>query len=233
MDKWIEQLKTQVQAEQPSAQAMERCIRSLPQVRRKSSLLPLLRLQLIALPRSIYGGIASLLLLAVLVGGRLQIEDAQLIAAIVNAAIVLLLGWQMLFAETECMAELEHTCKYGFGQILLARILCLFGFALCSVLMLALPLMRVENGPLHGIVMVLPTVLGALAALVWNGLTRSDRGMAVVYAGAALLTAYNWEFFFTISLGAVLAILAGATVLLLLTLWNTAKRRMDFEAYLM
>lgn len=233
MDKWMEQLKTRVQAERPSAQAVERCIRSLPQVRRKLSLLPLLRLQLAALPRSVYGGIAILLLLVVLVGGSLQIEDAQLISATVSAAIVLLLGWQLLFAETECMEELEHTCKYGFGQILLARILCLFGCALCSVLMLALPLMRAENGLCHGVVMVLPTVLGALAALLWSGLTRSNRGMAVVYAGAALLTAYNWEIYFAMGLGAVLAILAGATALLLLTLWNTAKRRMDCEAYLM
>lgn len=233
MDKWMEQLKTQVRAERPSAQAVERCIRSLPQVRRKASLLPLLRLQLSALPHSIYGGTAVLLLLVVLLGGSLRIEDAQLISATVSAALVLLLGWQLLFAETACMAELEHTCKYGFGQILLARILCLFGCALGCVLLSALPLLRAEDGLCHGLVMVLPTVLGALAALVWNGLTRSNRGMAAVYACAALVTAYHWELFFTLGLGAVLAILAGATALLLLALWNTAKRRMNCEAHLM
>ena len=233
MTRFLEELNTQARCEPPSPQALERCLRSLPDVRRKPSLLPLLRLQLSALPRAVYLATACLLLLAFLVGTRLNLDDMQLVSGTISAVIVLILGWQLLLSGTERMAELEHTCKYGFGQILLARIVCLFGLSLLSTLLAALALMQVQESTLcHAVVMVLPTVLGALSALLWHGLVRGNPGsMILVYGGSALLTAYHWEFFFRLGQTAVMALAAGAFGLLLPALWNTAKRRINCEAY--
>lgn len=233
MKRFLEELNTQARYEPPSPEALERCLRSLPEVRRKPSLLPLLRLQLSALPGTVYLAASGLLLLAFLVGTKLNLEDMQLVSGIISAVIVLLLGWQLLLSGRERMAELEHTCKYGFGQILLARIVCLFGLSLLSTLLAAAALMQVRESTLcHALVMVLPTVLGALLALLWHGLVRGTPGsLLLVYGTAALLTACHWEFFFRLGQTAVAALAAGAFGLLLPAVRYTAKRRINCEGY--
>ncbi len=176
-------------AEAPAG-ALERCLAALAEVKRQNRLLPLIRLQLRVLPLWVYGlaVLSALCQAAAFAFG--QGPDAMLISAVANGLTVLLLGLHLLFSSEGRMEEVERSCKYSFGQILLARVLCfclLVGASQGAVLLVTLFLDGAQAKVLVG--SWLPTLLGCLAALVWaNYLSKNEAALMSVYLTAALLT---------------------------------------------
>lgn len=184
--------------ESPSKGAIERCIAALPEVNRKPLMTVLLRLQLESLPAIIY------LLTVVVVAAGLSLgmmldKDAALVASgIVSSMTFFLLGWHLILAETGAMAEIEHTCRYQYSQILLSRILCLMGMAIVSALCVSIPVSVYQHGGInYCLAMMLPTSIGALAAVLWASyISNRDLAVIAVYLVAALLTSYHLQSIF-------------------------------------
>ncbi len=176
-------------AEVPAG-AFERCLAALPEVKRQNRLLPLLRLQLRILPLWVYALAALTALCQTLAFALWQGPDAMAVSAAAAGLMVLLLGLHFLFSSEGRMEEIERSCKYSFGQILLARVLCfclLAGASQGAALAVTLFLDGAQATALIG--SWLPTLLGCLAALCWaNYLSKNESALMLVYLTAALLT---------------------------------------------
>ena len=124
----------------PRSRAVEQCIISLPEIRKNYSLLPLLKLQMLSLPGSVYG----LALAAVLVQQIFSFTDLPLlevlpVTGMLHAVIVLLFSRHLMLPGTGNMSEIEKCCRYSYGQILMARLLCLCVLTLTTFLIAMLP----------------------------------------------------------------------------------------------
>ena len=179
----------------PRSRAVEQCIISLPEIRKNYSLLPLLKLQMLSLPGSVYG----LALAAVLVQQIFSFTDLPLlevlpVTGMLHAVIVLLFSRHLMLPGTGSMSEIEKCCRYSYGQILMARLLCLCVLTLTTFLIAMLPgvVSRQELGFL--LPLVLPAACGALLALIWaNYVSRSDIAQMTVYLVGALAVSMMQE----------------------------------------
>ena len=108
--------------------------------------------------------------------------------------IVLLFSRHLMLPGTGNMSEIEKCCRYSYGQILMARLLCLCVLTLTTFLIAMLPgvVSRQELGFL--LPLVLPAACGALLALIWaNYVSRSDIAQMTVYLVGALAVSMMQE----------------------------------------
>ena len=119
------------------------------------------------------------------------------------------------------MSEIEKCCRYSYGQILMARLLCLCVLTLTTFLIAMLPgvVSRQELGFL--LPLVLPAACGALLALIWaNYVSRSDIAQMTVYLVGALAVSMMQETIQEMGTHTVCAALLLIAAALLLTVYN-------------
>ena len=179
----------------PRSSTVEKCIVSLPEIRNPRSLLPLLKLQMLSLPSSVYGlALAAVLVQQIFSFTDLPLPDVLSVTGTLHAVIVLIFARHLLLPGAGSMNEIEKCCRYSYGQILLARLLCLCILTLTTFLLAMLPgvVSRQDLGFL--LPLVLPAACGALLALIWaNHVSRSDIAQMTVYLVGALTVSMMQE----------------------------------------
>lgn len=217
----------------PSPAAVERCITSLPEVRRPNRLLPLMKLQLTSMPASMYVLAFCAVVLQHFLFDRMEPGDTLAVVGISSAAVAQLFAWHLTLSGAGNMTEIEKCCKYSYGQILLARILCL-----CALTVTALSAAIVPGAAANrlgvGFVLAaaLPTLIGALAALLWaNHVGNSDTALMTVYLVTALLTGLTLEWITEAGLFLICAIVLSVLSALVIQTKTLTNRRMYHEAY--
>lgn len=217
----------------PSPQAVSRCIASLPEIRKGSRLLPLVRLQLVSMPAGVYGLALAAAVFQIILAACLQPVDALVATGISSAIVALLFGWHLMLSCAGSMAEMEKCCKYSYGQLLLARALCLGGLTLTSLLAAAVPGAGISHmGFVFILAATLPTLTGALAALLWaNYMGNSDFAQMTVYLVFALITGLMLERIAESGIFPTFAILLIAVAVLYMQTKTLTNRRLNYEAY--
>ena len=210
---------------------MERCIDSLPPIRRQS-ILPLISLQMRSLPCSMYG--VALLVIAVQLRLVMTMEagDALMASGIVSALVALLLAWHLTMSATEGMTEIERCCRYSYGQILLSRILCLCLLTAGAVLLSAVPgAIRHQLGFRFVVLAMLPTASGALAAILWAGWHRStDLVIMSVYLVTSVLVSLNLTSLIRLTPAVLMTLILLTTAALFSKTKTMLTRSMEHEA---
>lgn len=170
--------------------AVERCIAAIPEIHRQNRLLPLLKLQFCTLP--IWTYILSLLVIAFqgTIFAMVDQPDAMRTAVISDTLLVLMLGYHYVFSGLGSMNEIERSCKYSFGQILLARTVCICLLAGVSQgVALALGGIAAHTEAEYLLGSCIPTLLASLATLCWaNYVRKNDVALISVYLVAALIS---------------------------------------------
>lgn len=216
----------------PPAGAVERCIDSLPPIRRQS-ILPLISLQLRCLPWSMYA--IALLVIGVQLRLMMTMEagDALVASGIVSALVALMLAWHLSMSATEGMTDIERSCRYSYGQILLSRILCLCLLTAGAVLLGAVPgAIRYALGIRFVVLALLPTASGALAAIVWAGLRRStDLTLMSVYLVTSVLVSLNLTRLMLVTPAVLMLVILLTSVTLFFKTKTMLTRRIEHEAY--
>lgn len=215
------------------AGAVESCIASLPEVRRANRLLPLMKLQIMSMPSSMYGlALCAVVSQTVFFAGMRPV-DALMAVGISSAVVALFFAWHLMLSGAGNIAEIEKCCKYSYGQILLARILCLCALTLTVLLAAIIPGAAVNQlGTGFILAAVLPTLLGALAALLWaNYVGNSDIAMMTVYLVSALISGLMLEWIVEAGTFLILAILLAILSALFFQTKTLTNRRMHHEAY--
>lgn len=228
----IELLKKQ-NRQVPSAQAVERCIATLPPIKKRSRIMPLIRLQLQSLPWMMYLLSGIIVSTGLCLGMNVNRDFALVVSGLASALVGVLLGWHMLLSEVDGMSEIEQTCRYCYSQILLSRLLCLMGLSGISALAVAIPVSVYQHGGIaYCLVMILPTTIGALAALLWaNYIRNSDLPVMVIYLVSALLTCYQSNRILNAGLAVVAALTIACFVFLVVQGHTLMNRRIKNEAY--
>lgn len=154
----------------------------------RTQFIKLAGLQLRAIPAWTYAAAAFMSALQFVPFVRHSAEEGVLLNGIVSVVILLIFAWHLMLIPTGGMRELEKSCKYSYGQILSARILCLG--LLSFVVTAAAIITAVVDGiiePLFVISTVLPTICGAFNALLWaNYVGNSDAAIMSVYFASAV-----------------------------------------------
>lgn len=218
----------------PPGGAMERCIASLPDVKRRRSILPLIKLQFFSLPPRMYAGWLIVIVLQL----RLMLiiehpEDALFMSGIAGALVALFLAWHLTLAAAGGMADIERCCKYSYGQILLSRVLCLCILTTAALLSGAVPgAIHYALGMKFILLAILPTACGALAAILWaNLLGNPDSALMAVYLVASLLASLGLRHMMGLAAMAAWALLLGVMACLLIQTKSLMNRRIEYEAY--
>lgn len=216
----------------PAEGAMERCIDSLPPIRRQS-ILPLISLQLRSLPWSMYG--AALLVIGVQLRLMMTMEarDALVVSGIVSALVALMLAWHLTMSATEGMTDIERCCRYSYGQILLSRILCLCLLTAGAVLLGAVPgAIRHELGIRFVVLALLPTASGALTAMMWTGWRRStDQTLMSVYLVTSILVSLNLTSLMRLKPAVLMTVILLTAAVLFSKTKTMLTRSIEHEAY--
>lgn len=219
--------------QEPPPGAVERCIASLPEVRRANRLLPLIKLQITSMPASMYVlALCAVVFQTILIAG-MRPMDALMAVGISGAVVALLFAWHLILSGVGNMAEIEKCCKYSYGQILLARILCLCGLTLLALLAAIIP-GAAANQMGIGFVLaaVLPTLIGTLAALLWaNYIGNSDMAMMTVYLVSAMMTGLMLEWIVEAGTFLLCVILLATLSALFFQTKTLTNRRIQYEAY--
>ena len=217
----------------PPAGAMERCISSLPNVERKQRFIPLLKLQMESLPVSLYLLMVMGILLEYAAFWRQNSLEAIRGCGVIHALIVLLFFWHLLLSGVGSMREIEKVCKYSYGQILLARVLCLVLLSFAAQMIVILPNAIWYQVSLQQIIASLfPTMLGALGALYWaNHIGSSDTTLLSIYLVNAVIASVFLEQF--IELGWFLMTILFFLVITMhkLQTKNLINRSIQYETY--
>ena len=188
----MKQLFRRSLSETPPEGAMERCLETLPDVKKEYSLFRLVRLQIRSLPRYIPGAAAAAcFILAILGESGLGMEQMLLLAGGILAGIGLLLLSHMFLARSCEMTELEACCRYRFDRIVLSRCLC-YGSLLSGFCTVVCIVMNV-SGSLPALkmpAMLLPLTVSFAAALGFWLLpgTEHEAVICSVYLVASFLT---------------------------------------------
>lgn len=216
----------------PESSAVERCIAALPTPRGRS-ILPLIRLQMLSLPGEMYGIGLCLIAVQQRLLTTMTHSDALVASGVIGSLIAFWLAWHLTMAGTEGMAEIEGCCRYSYGQILLSRILCLCILTCAAIVFAAIPgAIRHEIGTRFILLSLMPTGMGALAAILWaNYRGNQDGALIAVYLVTSTLVSLNlnrilvWHRFLSVGvfLG-ILMILSSQTKILI-------ARSMNHEAY--
>ena len=217
----------------PPPGAMERCIAALPEVHKPSRLLPLIKLQLISMPTSVIVLVLAAVTLQIILTARLRPMDALMSIGISSAIVALLFIWHLMLSGAGSMTEIEKCCKYSFGQILLSRMLCIFGLTMIALLAAAIPGAVINGMGMRFILAaILPTIFGALAALLWaNYDSNSAIAMMVIYLISALIIGLMLERIMETGICLNSMISLAAFTALLIQIKNLINRRVNYEAY--
>lgn len=217
----------------PSPDAVDRCINSLPDINKPNRLLPLIQLQLRSMPASVYVLALAAVAFQILLAVSLPPMDALMATGISSAIVALLFGWHLMLSCAGSMIETEKCCKYSYGQILLARILCLSSLTLTALLAAVIPSAGFNHmGITFILAATLPTLIGALTASLWaNHIGNSDFAQMTVYLVAALITGLMLEWVVEAGIFLICAILLITLAALFLQTKNLTNRRIDYEAY--
>lgn len=217
----------------PPAGAVETCIASLPKVRKPNRLLPLIKLQIRSMPVSMYGLALGVVVFQTLFFSGMRPMDALMAVGISSAVVTLLFAWHLMLSGAGNMAEIEKCCKYSYGQILLARILCLCILTLTALFAAIIPGAAANQlGTGFILAAVLPTLCGALAALLWaNYVGNSDMALMTAYLVTALITGLMLEWIVEAGTLLILGILLATLSALYFQTKTLTNRRMHHEAY--
>lgn len=217
----------------PPAGAVETCIASLPEVRRANRLLSLMKLQIMSMPSSMYGLALCAVVFQTVFFAGMRPMDALMAVGISSAVVALFFAWHLMLSGAGNIAEIEKCCKYSYGQILLARILCLCALTPTVLLAAIIPGAAVNQlGTGFILAAVLPTLIGALAALLWaNYVGNSDIAMMTVYLVSALISGLMLEWIVEAGTFLILAILLATLSALFFQTKTLTNRRMHHEAY--
>ena len=217
----------------PSPNAVDRCINSLPDIQKQYRLLPMVKLQLRSMPASVYVLALAAVAFQILLAVNLPPMDALMATGISSAVVALVFGWHLMLSCAGSMVEIEKCCKYSYGQILLARILCLSSLTLTALLAAVIPSAGFNHmGITFILAATLPTLIGALMALLWaNHIGNSDFAQMTVYLVAALITGLMLEWVVEAGIFLICAILLITLAALFLQTKNLTNRRIDYEAY--
>lgn len=217
----------------PSPNAVDRCINSLPDIQKPNRLLPLVKLQLRSMPASVYVLVLTAVVFQILLAVNLPPMDALMATGISSAVVALVFGWHLMLSCAGSMVEIEKCCKYSYGQILLARILCLSSLTLTALLAAVIPSAGFNHmGVTFILAATLPTLIGALMALLWaNHIGNSDFAQMTVYLVAALITGLMLEWVVEVGIFLICVIMLITLAALFLQTKNLTNRRIDYEAY--
>lgn len=217
----------------PSPDVVDRCINSLPDIKKPNRLLPLVKLQLRSMPASVYVLALAAVAFQILLALNLPPMDALMATGISSAVVALVFGWHLMLSCAGSMVEIEKCCKYSYGQILLARILCLSSLTLTALQAAVIPSAGFNHmGITFILAATLPTLIGALIALLWaNHIGNSDFAQMTVYLVAALITGLMLEWVVEAGIFLICAILLITLAALFLQTKNLTNRRIDYEAY--
>lgn len=217
----------------PSPNAVDQCINSLPDIQKPNRLLPLVKLQLRSMPASVYILALAAVAFQILLAVNLPPMDALMATGISSAVVALVFGWHLMLSCAGSMVEIEKCCKYSYGQILLARILCLSSLTLTALLAAVIPSAGFNHmGITFILAATLPTLIAALMALMWaNHIGNSDFAQMTVYLVAALITGLMLEWVVETGIFLICAILIITLAALFLQTKNLTNRRIDYEAY--
>lgn len=217
----------------PSPDAVDRCINSLPDINKPNRLLPLIQLQLRSMPASVYVLALAAVAFQILLAVSLPPMDALMATGISSAIVALLFGGHLMLSCAGSMMEIEKCCKYSYGQILLARILCLSSLTLTALLAAVIPSAGFNHmGITFILAATLPTLIGALTASLWaNHIGNSDFAQLTMYLVAALITGLMLEWVVEAGIFLICAILLITLAALFLQTKNLTNRRIDYEAY--
>lgn len=219
--------------QKPSPGAVERCVASLPEVHKTNCLLPLMKLQLMSMPASMYVLALGAIVLQMILFASMPPMDALMAVGISSAVVALLFAWHLMLSSAGNMVAIEKCCKYSYGQILLARILCLGGLTLIALLAAIVPGATANQlGAVFVLPAMLPTICGALTALLWaNHIGNSDIALMTVYLVSALITSLMLERIMEAGLLLLCAILLVSLSALFFQTKTLTNRRIYYEAY--
>lgn len=217
----------------PAAGAVETCIASLPEIRKPNRLLPLMKLQIMSMPVSMYALALGAVIFQLFLFASMQPMDSLMAVGISSAVVALLFAWHLMLSGIGSMAEIEKCCKYSYGQILSARILCLCALALIALFAAIVPGAALNDLGIGFILAaVLPTLLGALAALLWaNFIGNSDMALLTAYLVTALTAGLMLEWIVEAGTFLILGILLATLSALIFQTKTLTNRRMHHEAY--
>lgn len=228
---WIRFLRTEKAV--PPQGAVERCIGALPEVKKSKGILPLLKLQLESLPAGLY--ILSLVVIALqfLLMRSMDNADSLIASGLSSALLALAMAWHLTLSATDSMDDIERCCKYSYGQILLSRILCLCMLTLAVLLGSSVPAaLYYHLGVNFVLAAILPTALGALAAILWAGRWGNrDMTLMAVYLVTVLATSLNLYCIIHITTPLLCVMLASIIGMLCFQSRTLINRRIEHEAY--
>lgn len=217
----------------PPTGAAEKCITSLPEVRQPNRLLPLIKLQIMSMPIGVYVLALGTIVFQTVLFACMEPIDALMAVGVSGAVVALLFAWHLMLSGAGSMTEIEKCCKYSYGQILLARTLCLCALTLTALLAAIIPGASLNLlGAGYILAAVLPTLCGALAALLWaNYAGNSDMALMTVYLLTALITGLMLEWIAEAGVLPLCAILVGVLSALVIQTKTLTNRRIYHEAY--
>jgi hypothetical protein len=213
--------------------AVERCIAALPEIKKRNRLLPLLKLQFRTLPIWAY----VLSLLGIVFQGTVfalfKEPDAMRTAAISDTLLVLLLGYPYVFSGAGSMDEMERSCKYSFGQILLAKTICICLLAgISQSIALLLETLVAHTDAVYLLGSCLPTLLGSLAALCWaNYISKNDGALISVYLVAALISSLILDWIVEIGIVVICLVAFAGLAAIFFQTKILLNRMIPYEAY--
>lgn len=212
-------------------EAMERCIDSLPNVKRRTNLLPLIKIQICSLPVSTYITVLVAVVLQLILSVYVRPRNVLFFTGISSALIAMMFGWHFLFSYVGSMTEIERTCKYSYGQILLTRVLCVGALTLVEMLLIVLPGAGVsQRGIPFLIAAVLPTMIGAVAALLTTDIVEnSNVSQMIIYMVAAVITSLLLEFMIELSVFVLVSLLLATCTMLYIQTKKQVNRRIYYE----
>lgn len=228
----IDLLKQQ-NTEVPSPMAIERCIASLPPVKKKPRIMPLIYLQLSSLPLRLYVLIGLCIAIGLCTGTVMDKFSAISVAGLISAFVGMLLWWHTLLSKVGSMDEIEQSCRYGYAQILFSRIICLVALTLVSAFLIALFIwLRGGIRFIYCLAALLPTAIGAAAAICWTSyISNHTPTVMAIYLVAALLTCYLFDFLLLAGAVVISVLLLGCFVILMTQGYILMNRRLNNEAY--
>lgn len=166
----------------------------LPYVKPAPAIWPLLKTQAGFLPALVYGVSLLLYLIAAIAvtmtAPILDLSDLMTKLSMLPVLVFALIAGQMNYAERWGMQEVERCCRYSYGQLLLARIVCIGAWMFLLNGVLGVVFLTAYEAPLAMLfVWLMPTVIASAAALVPETLfgVRSGLVQMTVFLAAAVL----------------------------------------------
>lgn len=211
--------------------AMERCIESLPCVSKKTNMLSLIKIQIYSIPVGVYITAVVAVVLQLLLAINVRPSEVLFLTGISNALIAMLFGWHFLLSYVGSMTEIERTCRYSYGQILLARIFCVGALTFITMLVAIIPNAGISNmGIPFLLATVLPTLFGTSATLFFIDYTdNSSFSQMSVYMMTAMITSFMLEFVIGLSIVLLVVIFFAASIMLFVQTKNQVNRRIYYE----